>query len=64
MGEWIGRGRKARRAYGFDEMCIIPGRTTINPDEVNYSWILDGKKYPLPIIAAAMDGVVDVKFAI
>ena len=64
MGEWIGRGRKARRAYGFDEVAIMPGRITINPKEVNISWEIEGKRQSLPIIAAAMDGVVDVKFAI
>ena len=64
MGEWIGRGRKARRAYGFDEIAIVPGALTINPDEVDSSWELGGKRYEIPIIAAAMDGVVDPKFAI
>ncbi|MFH0793164.1 MAG: GuaB3 family IMP dehydrogenase-related protein [bacterium] len=64
MGEWIGRGRKARRAYGFDEIAIVPGQVTVNPDEVDVSFELAGRKYPLPILAAAMDGVVDPKFAI
>ena len=64
MGEWLGRGRKARRAYGFDEIALVPGNVTINPEEVNSSWKLGGKRYAVPIIASAMDGVVDVKFAI
>lgn len=64
MGEWIGRGRKARRAYGFDEIAIVPGIITINPNEVDTSWELAGKRYEVPIIAAAMDGVVDPNFAI
>jgi len=64
MGEWIGRGRKARRAYGFDEISLVPGEVTINPEEVDVAWELDGKKYPIPIIASAMDGVVDVRFAV
>lgn len=64
MGEWIGRGRKARRAYGFDEVAIVPGEVTINPDEVDISWELAGRKFDLPIMAAAMDGVVSPKFAI
>lgn len=64
MGEWIGRGRKARRAYGFDEIAIVPGSVTINPAEVDISWEMAGKRYGLPIIAAAMDGVVDPQFAI
>lgn len=64
MGEWIGRGRKARRAYGFDEIAIVPGAVTINPAEVDTSWELGGRKFDLPIIAAAMDGVVDPQFSI
>lgn len=64
MGEWIGRGRKARRTYGFDEIALAPGDLTINPDEVDVSTSLGGKTYQIPIIAAGMDGVVDVDFAI
>lgn len=64
MGEWIGINRRARRCYGFDEIALVPGMTTINPSEVDPSWELAGKKYRVPIIAAAMDGVVDVKFAV
>ena len=64
MGMWVGRGRKARRCYGFDEIALVPGNTTINPNEVDTSWELCGKTYKVPILAAAMDGVVDVKFAI
>lgn len=60
----IGGERKGTRAYGFDEIALVPGRITINPNEVDVSWELTGKKYKIPIIAAAMDGVVDVKFAI
>ncbi len=64
MGEFIGRGRKARRCYGFDEIALAPGAVTINPNEVDPSWTLDGKRFRVPILASAMDGVVDVKFAI
>ncbi|OGX41804.1 MAG: inosine 5-monophosphate dehydrogenase [Omnitrophica WOR_2 bacterium RIFCSPLOWO2_12_FULL_51_24] len=64
MGEYIGIKRKARRCYGFDEIALAPGRVTINPAEVNTNWEIDGKKFNVPILAAAMDGVVDVKFAI
>ncbi len=64
MGEWLGRGRKARRAYGFDEIALVPGNVTINPNEVDPSWSIGGKKYRVPIMASAMDGVVDVKFAV
>jgi IMP dehydrogenase len=64
MGEWLGRGRKARRAYGFDEIALVPGNVTINPEEVDSSWKLGNKRIAVPIIASAMDGVVDVKFAV
>ncbi len=64
MGEWIGKDRKARRCYGFDEIALVPGAVTINPDEVDISWEIDGKKFPIPFLASAMDGVVDPKFAI
>jgi IMP dehydrogenase len=64
MGKWIGINRKARRCYGFDEIALVPGKITTNPDEVDASWKIDGRAFKVPIIAAAMDGVVDVKFAI
>ncbi|MCD4690101.1 IMP dehydrogenase, partial [bacterium] len=64
MGEYIGRGRKARRAFGFDEVAIVPGRTTINPAETDTTWRLRDMEFAVPILAAAMDGVVDVKMAI
>lgn len=64
MGEFIGRGRKARRCYGFDEISLVPGDLTINPNEVDPSWELGGIRYRVPILASAMDGVVDVGFAI
>lgn len=64
MGIWIGRGRKARRSYGFDEIALVPGNITIDPDDVNTSWQLGNLRFETPIIAAAMDGVVDVKFAV
>lgn len=64
MGEFIGKDRKARRCYGFDEVALVPGDVTINPNEVDTKWQLGRLKFKVPIIAAAMDGVVDVKFAI
>lgn len=63
MGDWIGRGRKARRSYGFDEIAIVPGSRTIDPEDTDISWELDGRKVALPILAAAMDGVVSPDFA-
>ena len=64
MAEWIGIGRRARRCYGFDEVALVPGAQTVNPNEVDTSFEIDGKKIKVPIMAAAMDGVVDVKFAV
>src|SRR5439155_25158212 len=64
MGMWVGRGRKARVAYGFDDIALVPGTVTINPNEVDISWDLCGHRYEIPIIAAAMDGVVGPKLAI
>ena len=69
MGMWIGRNRKARVSYGFDEIALVPGDITINPNEVDTTFKIprkDGSTIDLkiPIIASAMDGVTDVKFCI
>lgn len=64
MAEWIGINRRARRCYGFDEVALVPGDKTINPQEVATAFEINGKKFHIPILAAAMDGVVDVKFAV
>ena len=69
MGMWIGRNRKARVTYGFDEIALVPGEITINPNEVDTSFLIPRKdgsqiKLKIPIIASAMDGVTDVKFCI
>lgn len=63
MAEWIGIDRRARRCYGFDEIALCPGTQTVNPNEVDPSFEIAGKKYKIPILAAAMDGVVDVRFS-
>jgi len=64
MAEWLGIGKRGRRCYGFDEVALVPGMVTVNPNEVDTGFIIGGKKYRIPILAAAMDGVVDVRFAI
>jgi len=64
MGMWVGRGRKARAAYGFDDIALVPGALTVNPNEVDISWELSGRRFEIPIIAAAMDGVVGPGLAI
>src|SRR3981081_4048241 len=68
MGMWIGRNRKARVTYGFDEIALVPGRVTINPNEVDITCRLPRRDaeplvLKIPIFASAMDGVVDVRFA-
>jgi len=64
MAEWIGIEKRARRCYGFDEIALVPGSQTINPKEVDTAFGIDKMKFKVPILAAAMDGVVDVKFAV
>ena len=64
MAEWIGINRRARRCYGFDEVALVPGSVTVNPNEVDTTFTLGKYKFSVPIVAASMDGVVDVKFAI
>src|SRR3712207_5745644 len=54
----IGRGKKARRAYGFDDVAIVPSRRTRDPDDVDISWTLEPYRFELPLLASAMDGVV------
>lgn len=64
MAMWIGINRKARVCYGFDDISLVPGKVTLNPEEVDITTIIGGIKLEIPILAAAMDGVVDPKFAI
>ena len=51
MGMWVGRGRKARAAYGFDDIALVPGALTINPNEVDISWELCGRRFEIPMLA-------------
>ena len=64
MAFFIGRDREARRAYGFDEIALVPGDVTVNPDEVDTTLKLGPVKLEIPFLASAMDGVVDTEFAI
>ena len=66
-GAWAcgsGAGGRRRAAYGFDDIALVPGALTINPNEVDISWELCGHRFDIPIIAAAMDGVVSPSLAI
>jgi IMP dehydrogenase len=60
----IGRGKKGRRAYGFDDIAIVPSRRTRDPDDVDISWTLGPYRFELPLLASAMDGVVSPQTAI
>src|SRR5947208_10307829 len=60
----IGIGKSGRRAYGFDEVAIVPSRRTRDPDDVDISWEIDAWTFRLPLMASAMDGVVSPATAI
>ena len=60
----IGIGKSGRRAYGFDDIAIVPSRRTRDPEDVDISWELDAFRFELPVIASAMDGVVSPRTAI
>ncbi|MGB5973296.1 MAG: GuaB3 family IMP dehydrogenase-related protein [Nodosilinea sp.] len=60
----LGRGKVVRRAYGIDEIALVPGPRTLDPSLANASWQIGGIEREIPIIASAMDGVVDVAMAI
>lgn len=60
----IGRGKKSRRAYGIDEIALVPGTRTLDPSLADASTTIGGITREIPIIASAMDGVVDVKMAV
>ncbi|ABD02577.1 GuaB3 family IMP dehydrogenase-related protein [Synechococcus sp. JA-2-3B'a(2-13)] len=64
MDVQLGRNRQARRAYGLDEIALAPGRRTLDPSLVDTHFTLGGIQRQIPIIASAMDGVVDVRMAI
>jgi IMP dehydrogenase len=59
----IGKGKKGRKAYGFDDIAIVPSRRTRDPDDIDISWTLGPYRFELPLLAAAMDGVVSPRTA-
>ncbi len=59
----IGIGKSGRRAYGFDDIAIVPSRRTRDPEDVDITWEIDAYKFELPLVAAAMDGVTSPKTA-
>ena len=60
----IGMGKSGRRAYGFDDIAIVPSRRTRDPEDVDISWQIDAYRFDLPLMASAMDGVVSPATAI
>ena len=60
----IGRGKTARRAYGIDEIALVPGGKTLDPNVANTFWEIGGIRREIPIIASAMDSVIDVDMAV
>ncbi len=60
----IGIGKSGRRAYGFDDIAIVPSRRTRDPEDVDISWEIDAFSFELPVMASAMDGVVSPATAI
>ena len=64
MEHEIGIGKMARRAYGFDEVAIVPSRRTRDPDDVDISWEIDAYRFDLPMMAAAMDAAVSPATAV
>ncbi|MDY7015209.1 MAG: GuaB3 family IMP dehydrogenase-related protein, partial [Cyanobacteriota bacterium] len=60
----IGRGKTARRAYGIDEIALIPGRRTLDPSLADTRFSIGNIERKIPIIASAMDGVVDARMAV
>jgi IMP dehydrogenase len=59
----IGKGKKGRKGYGFDDIAIVPSRRTRDPDDIDISWTLGPYRFELPLLASAMDGVVSPKTA-
>src|SRR3954470_10661717 len=60
----IGIGKSGRRAYGFDDIAIVPSRRTRDPEDCDISWEIDAFRFELPLMASAMDGVVSPATAI
>ncbi|MCS7173746.1 MAG: GuaB3 family IMP dehydrogenase-related protein [Armatimonadetes bacterium] len=63
MGEPLGIGRWARRAYGYDDIALVPAASTLDPEDVDTSWEVAGFRFRIPVLAAAMDSVTDVRVA-
>src|SRR5690349_22066329 len=60
----IGRAKRGRQAYAFDDIAIVPSRRTRDPEEVSVAWQIDAYRFELPILAAPMDSVMSPATAI
>ncbi len=60
----IGRGKRGRRAYSFDDIAVVPSRRTRDPEEVSVAWQIDAYQVELPVLAAPMDSVMSPETAI
>jgi IMP dehydrogenase len=60
----IGRAKRGRRAYSFDDIAIVPSRRTRDPEEVSTDWQIDAYRFRLPVLAAPMDSVMSPETAI
>ncbi|MDQ1574027.1 MAG: dehydrogenase, partial [Actinomycetota bacterium] len=60
----IGRAKRARRAYAFDDIAVVPSRRTRDPKDVSVSWTIDAFTFEIPVLAAPMDSVVSPAIAI
>jgi IMP dehydrogenase len=60
----IGRAKRARRAYAFDDIAVVPSRRTRDPEDVSTTWTIDAFHFGIPVLAAPMDSVVSPSTAI
>ncbi len=60
----IGHGKRARQAYAFDDVAIVPSRRTRDPEEVSVGWQIDAYRFEMPLVVAPMDSVVSPETAI
>ena len=60
----IGRGKRGRRAYTFDDIAVVPSRRTRDPEDVSTSWQIDAYHFDIPVLAAPMDSVMSPATAI
>src|ERR1700759_2095262 len=60
----IGKGKRGRMAYSFDDIAIVPSRRTRDPEEVSVAWQIDAYRFEIPVLAAPMDSVVSPATAI